>query len=154
MLSQLAESPLRSGTKTVHFVPGPSFYDYPADGQQGQQQQMPPQHAQQNVPAGAAGPISIQKIAIPTICAGCVIGRGGTIIRDLRSQSGTNISIADPDPVTPDERVVTITGTPVGIQTAVYLIRQCVESYVPPSHQGGDEQQQEEQQQEQEQQQQ
>jgi hypothetical protein len=32
-----------------------------------------------------------------------------SIIRDLRAQSGTNISIADPDPATPDERVVTIT---------------------------------------------
>jgi hypothetical protein len=112
VLSQLADSPLRAGTKTVHFVPGPAFYDYPSDGQQQQQQSAPQQQHPGNAGAGSAsGPISIQKIAIPTICAGCVIGRGGTIIRDLRSQSGTNISIADPDPATPDERVVTITGT-------------------------------------------
>lgn len=116
VLTQLAQSPLRAGTKTVHYVPGPAFYDY-ADGQQQQQQQHVQQHhahPQQAVGSGAgvvtgAGPISIQKIAIPTICAGCVIGRSGSIIRDLRSQSGTNISIADPDPATPDERVVTIT---------------------------------------------
>ena len=147
VLQQLAESPLRAGTKTVYYVPGPAYYDYNgqevngAPQQQGQQQQQVPHHAAHpNVGAGVvsgSGPISIQKIAIPTICAGCVIGRSGTIIRDLRSQSGTNISIADPDPLTPDERVVTITGSPAGIQTAVYLIRQCVESYVPPAQQQG-----------------
>lgn len=139
VLSQLAESPLRSGTKTVHFVPGPHYYGEYHDASQG-------------APAGAAasaqgaGPISIQKIAIPTICAGCVIGRGGSIIRSLREQSGTNISIADPDPATPDERVVTITGVAAGIQTAVYLIRQCVESYQPPA-QGMEEENAEQQQQ-------
>lgn len=137
VLTQLAESPLRAGTKTVNFIPGPAFYDFAADGQQqqgGQQQQ------QMGQGSGAQGPISIQKIAIPTICAGCVIGRGGTIIRDLRSQSGTNISIADPDPATPDERVVTITGVTEGIMCAVALIRQCVESYVPPTTQSEDQQ--------------
>lgn len=142
VLTMLTDSPLRAGTKTVHFVPGPTYFDYDASGA----------GAAVNVnPANGAvtgtGPISIQKIAIPTICAGCVIGRGGTIIRSLREQSGTNISIADPDPATPDERVVTITGTPGGIQTAVYLIRQCVESYVPPQQQGGEEENQGEEQQ-------
>jgi hypothetical protein len=104
VLSQLAESPLRAGTKQAHFVPGPSFYDYAADApqqsnaphqqQQQQHHQHAPQQQQHNAAAAAAaaasaasstgtsalasGPISIQKIAIPTICAGCVIGRGGT----------------------------------------------------------------------------
>lgn len=137
VLTMLAESPLRSGTKTVHFVPGPTYFDY--DAQAGTNPA--------NGTVTGTGPISIQKIAIPTICAGCVIGRGGTIIRSLREQSGTNISIADPDPATPDERVVTITGTPGGIQTAVYLIRQCVESYVPPQQGGEQEEQQGEEQQ-------
>lgn len=130
----MAESPLRAGTKAVNFIPGPAFYDF-ADGQQQGSQGQPMASG-----SGAPGPISIQKIAIPTICAGCVIGRGGTIIRSLRDQSGTNISIADPDPSTPDERVVTVTGVPEGIATAVCLIRQCVESYVPPTTQEAEEQ--------------
>lgn len=83
--------------------------------------------------AGASAPANTQKIAIPTICAGCVIGKGGAVIRDLRAQSGTNISIADADPTNPNERVVTLTGTPQGIQTAIYLIRQLVEQYQPPA---------------------
>ena len=82
--------------------------------------------------AGAAGGTpSTQKIAIPTVCAGCVIGKNGSVIRDLRQQSGTNISISDPEPSAPNERVVTLTGSPSGIQTAVFLIRQLVEQYQP-----------------------
>ena len=157
VLSQLAESPLRAGTKTVHFVPGPAFYDYDANGQQQPAPHMaghphpqhphPHPHVAQIGTSGAGlvaggGPISIQKIAIPTICAGCVIGRNGVIISNLREQSGTNISIADPEPATPDERVVTITGSPQGISTAVYLIKSLVESYVPREQQTQEEQQQ------------
>ena len=77
-------------------------------------------------------PVS-QKIAIPTVCSGCVLGKGGSIIKELRAQSGTNISLADPEPSTPNERVVTITGTPAAIQHAIYLIREAVEKYVPPA---------------------
>jgi len=69
----------------------------------------------------------LKKIAIPTVCAGAVIGKGGTIINDIKGQSGCQIRIADPDPASPNERVVTVTGSPQGIQTAVYLIRQRVE---------------------------
>ena len=35
------------------------------------------------------------------MCAGCVIGKGGAVIRDIRVQSSTTISIEDPDEVTP-----------------------------------------------------
>lgn len=55
------------------------------------------------------------------------------MIRDLRAQSGTNISISDADATNPNERVVTLTGTPTGIQTAIFLIRQLVEQYNPPA---------------------
>jgi len=77
------------------------------------------------------GPQSTQKIAIPTICAGCVIGRHGSVIKDLRVRSGAVISIADPTPDSPEERIVTLTGSAYSIQTAVYLIRQLVEQYTP-----------------------
>jgi heterogeneous nuclear rnp K-like protein 2 len=77
-------------------------------------------------------PVS-QKIAIRTVCSGCVLGKGGSIIKELRAQSGTNISLADPDPETPNERIVTITGPPSNIQHAIYLIREAVEKYVPPA---------------------
>lgn len=75
--------------------------------------------------------ISTQKIAIPTVTAGRVIGKSGATIRDIRMQSQTTISISDPEASNQDERVVTIAGTPQGIQCAIFLIRQLVEQYEP-----------------------
>eukprot|EP00808_Paulinella_micropora_P031599 g53825.t1 len=77
-------------------------------------------------------PQSMQKIAIPTVCTGCVIGKRGSVIEELRAQSRTVISIANPEPTNQHERVVTITGSSQGIQSAIYLIRQLVEQYQPP----------------------
>lgn len=34
----------------------------------------------------------------------------------------------------PLERVVTLTGSPAGIEHAVYMIRQLVETYTPPTN--------------------
>jgi predicted RNA-binding protein YlqC (UPF0109 family) len=82
--------------------------------------------------SSASSATSTQKIAIPTSCVGCVIGKAGAVIRDLRAQSGTNISIAPAEPTNPSERVVTVTGSPEGIQTAVFLIRQLVEQQPLP----------------------
>lgn len=139
ILTQLKENPLRSGTKVYPYVPGqPMYPTQPAYGLPYMQQ---PQLGllQQPFPSygGLGGqqqtnmPTSTQKIAIPTVCAGCVIGKGGSVIRDLRAQSQCNISIADPEQNSPNERVVTLTGTSQGIQTAIYLIRQLVEQYQP-----------------------
>lgn len=69
----------------------------------------------------------IEKIFIPTASAGTVIGSRGSIIRDIKTQCGCNISIAAAETNKPDERVVTITGNSNGIQTAIYLIRQRIE---------------------------
>lgn len=158
VLGQLRENPLRSGTKSYPYVPGvASFMAQSPFGvpQQSYAQFNPYGLQQQQAPglpfgadfgggggggggggmANAAAHANTQKIAIPTICAGCVIGKGGAVIRDLRAQSGTNISIADAEPTNPNERVVTLTGTPQGIQTAIFLIRQLVEQYQPPAAQ-------------------
>merc|ERR1712130_381308 len=139
ILTQLKDNPLRSGTKVYAYVPGqPMYPSQPAYGLPYMQQQ-PLGLLQQPFPSyGGMGsgsqsnmPTSTQKIAIPTVCAGCVIGKGGSVIRDLRAQSQCNISIADPEQNSPNERVVTLTGTSQGIQTAIYLIRQLVEQYQP-----------------------
>jgi ribosomal protein S3 len=140
ILTQLKENPLRSGTKVYAYVPGqPMYPTQPAYGLPYMQQQ-PLGLLQQPFPSAYGGmgaqsqtnmPTSTQKIAIPTVCAGCVIGKGGSVIRDLRAQSQCNISIADPEQNSPNERVVTLTGTSQGIQTAIYLIRQLVEQYQP-----------------------
>jgi len=129
VLHQLLDNPLRPGTRVVHYVPGAPLYPIPP-------YTMPLAYGQNGAvyPIGGSfvqPPPSTQKIAIPTVCAGSVIGKGGSVIRDLRAQSGTNISIADPEDTQPTERVVTITGSPQGIQTAIYLIRNLVEQFQP-----------------------
>jgi predicted RNA-binding protein YlqC (UPF0109 family) len=141
ILTQLRDNPLRTGTKVYPYVPGqPIFAQSPYGGLSSStltpyaaRPQLPiyGQQASLLAPYGVPQATSTQKIAIPTVCVGCVIGKGGSVIRDLRVQSGTNISIADPEPTSPNERVVTLTGTPQGIQTAVFLIRQLVEQYQP-----------------------
>jgi hypothetical protein len=45
------------------------------------------------------------------------------IITNIKRESSTFISIADPDRTNPSERVVSITGTPAGIAKAIQLIR-------------------------------
>lgn len=66
-------------------------------------------------------------IAIPTQCAGSVIGKRGAVIKDLSARSGTTLVIADADAGNPGERLVTITGSAEGIVLATELIRQIVE---------------------------
>lgn len=81
---------------------------------------------------GAGGESKTEKIVIPTVCAGTVIGKGGSIISDIKRQSGTNITIADASPSAPDDRVVAVTGPAQGIATAIFMIKQRVENYRPP----------------------
>jgi len=126
---QLKDNPLKPGTRS---------YEYNPNASSGYGGYVPPPHNALPLPIGNAAvgvTPSTQKIAIPTVCAGCVIGKNGSVIRDLRAQSQTNISISDPEPDAPNERVVTLTGTAQGIQHAVYLIRQLVEQYQPHQHQ-------------------
>lgn len=154
VLSQLSNNPLRTGSTTILYVPGAAnaaaafgapFNPYGAPPQQqspyGAQYGAPPQQqSPYGAPYGAAppqqGPPGAQKtekIVIPTVCAGTVIGKGGSIIRDIKNQSSTNITIADPEPTAPADRVVSVTGSHQGIQIAIHLIRQRVESYQPPN---------------------
>lgn len=137
--TQLKENPIKPGTKHYPYTPGAQMYPPPqfqhAPYNNPPMSMYPPsmqhmQHGMMRAPASIGVP-STQKIAIPTVCAGCVIGKNGTVIKDLRAQSGTNISIADPDPNTPQERVVTIIGSPQGINHAIHLIKQLVEQYQP-----------------------
>ena len=58
-----------------------------------------------------------------------VIGKGGQKINEIRSQSGCQIRVTDPgtpaqagQPVNPEERLVTITGQPGNINTAVQML--------------------------------
>jgi len=155
ILTQIRDNPVRSGTSHVPYVPGQGAFGVPPAAAYG----MPPQGmygAPQGYGApqsygmpqmGMGGPMGAmgggagqamgaqktEKIVIPTVCAGTVIGKQGSIIREINAQSGTKISVAAAEPTAPNDRVVSITGPASGIQAAIYLIRQRVESYQPPA---------------------
>lgn len=124
----LVVQPLKASTKYYNYTPGQRAAVYMSP--YASRQLTPSVFAPSVASALSSLPQSVQKIAIPTVCAGCVIGRNGAVIRELRLQSCAQISIADPAEE-PQERVVTITGTHQSIQTAVYLIRQLVEQFNP-----------------------
>lgn len=144
ILTQIRDNPVKSGTTSILYVPGqvsafgagpygaaPSPYGMPPQSPYG----MPPQ-SPYGMPAPMGGGNAVnktEKIVIPTVCAGTVIGKGGSIIREIKMQSNTSISVAAPEPTAPNDRVVSITGMSQGIQAAIYLIRQRVESYQPPN---------------------
>ena len=114
--------------------PGYSPYG-PPPTQQPQQGYSP--YGQIATPYGAdPHGVKTEKIVIPSVCAGTVIGKGGSIIAEIKSQSGCQVSIATAEPTAPQDRVVSITGSSQGINAAIQLIRQRVESYQPPSHMG------------------
>ncbi|PIK45907.1 putative poly(rC)-binding protein 3, partial [Apostichopus japonicus] len=83
-------------------------------------------------PAGALAPLTAtgpnvqaaqttQEITIPNTLIGCVIGKGGSKIQEIRNVSGATIKINNLQEGN-TERSVTITGTPEAVTFAQYLI--------------------------------
>lgn len=155
VFNQLQENPLREGSSIIPYVPGvvaqpapnpyaqafagaPGGYGKPPAGYPpspyGAPQQTYSPYGQIPTAYGSADPnaMKTEKIVIPSVCAGTVIGKSGSIIAEIKSQSGCQISIAAAEPTAPQDRVVSITGTSQGINAAIQLIRQRVESYQPP----------------------
>lgn len=71
--------------------------------------------------APAGGPTVTQQILVPKDMAGAIIGKGGTKINEIRTRSGAQVKIDDPQPGA-NERLVTITGTVQANQAALYMI--------------------------------
>ncbi|KAJ9478666.1 PAB1-binding protein 2 [Pseudozyma hubeiensis] len=89
-------------------------------------------------PAGAGGAPQLppgsqtQQIFIPNDLVGCIIGKGGSKINEIRSMSASHIKIMEPGAGiaaggSGNERLVTITGPPPNIQMAVSLLYQRLE---------------------------
>jgi len=84
--------------------------------------------------AAAAGPLQTQQIYIPNDLVGCIIGKGGAKINEIRQMSASQIKIMEPGavgvgpggaqagPPNEGERLVVITGQPHNIQMAVGLL--------------------------------
>ncbi|NXU57910.1 PCBP3 protein, partial [Turnix velox] len=69
----------------------------------------------------ASPPASTHELTIPNDLIGCIIGRQGTKINEIRQMSGAQIKIASATEGSA-ERQITITGTPANISLAQYLI--------------------------------
>uniref|UniRef100_A0A087Y978 Poly(rC) binding protein 4 n=1 Tax=Poecilia formosa TaxID=48698 RepID=A0A087Y978_POEFO len=68
-----------------------------------------------------------QELLIPNDLIGSIIGRQGTKINEIRQVSGAQIKIGSQIDSSSD-RHVTITGTPIAINLAQYLITSCLET--------------------------
>jgi len=75
-----------------------------------------------------SGPVQTSKVTIPRDMGGAIIGPGGARIRKVRMDSQADIKVDEPEEGS-DDRVITITGTPQSIQTAQYLLQQCVRTF-------------------------
>ncbi|XP_052806883.1 poly(rC)-binding protein 3-like isoform X13 [Mya arenaria] len=79
-----------------------------------------------NGPIPAPNGQQTHEMNIPNDLIGCIIGRGGQKINEIRQISGANIKISNAEDGIPD-RKVTITGTPETIGMAQYLINTSME---------------------------
>ena len=74
------------------------------------------------------GQVRTQNISIPSDMVGCIIGRAGTKITEIRRLSGSKISIAKGPHDDTGERMFTIQGTPEANEKALYLLYNQLES--------------------------
>ncbi|XP_021255995.1 poly(rC)-binding protein 3 isoform X9 [Numida meleagris] len=82
----------------------------------------------------ASPPASTHELTIPNDLIGCIIGRQGTKINEIRQMSGAQIKIANATEGS-SERQITITGTPANISLAQYLINASLSHVLPSLHQ-------------------
>ncbi|KAJ0005399.1 hypothetical protein NQD34_015293, partial [Periophthalmus magnuspinnatus] len=71
--------------------------------------------------SGLESPASTHELSIPNDLIGCIIGRQGSKINEIRQMSGAQIKIANALEGS-TERQITITGSPANISLAQYLI--------------------------------
>lgn len=97
----------------------------PAMGQQAQQQQGM-QNNNATAPGTNDGPKESTQVTIPEDKAGCIIGKGGERLNNIRQKSGADVRMGDRGS---GDRLITICGTHTQIQHAQYLMQQCVKQY-------------------------
>ncbi|KAF2107460.1 hypothetical protein BDV96DRAFT_301500 [Lophiotrema nucula] len=72
--------------------------------------------------------LQTQNISIPSDMVGCIIGRGGSKITEIRKSSGARISIAKAPHDETGERMFTITGSAQANEKALYLLYENLEA--------------------------
>lgn len=86
-----------------------------------------PPHTLPSSPEQSAN-LRTQNISIPSDMVGCIIGRSGTKITEIRRLSGSKISIAKTPHDETGERMFTIVGTPEANEKALFLLYNQLES--------------------------
>lgn len=108
----------------AHYGPPHNAYYAPSYPQPLVPVVMPPYPSHASPRAGnppVVGGSTSQQIFIPNAMVGCIIGKGGSKINEIRQMSGSHIKIQEPMGDT-NERLVTITGTPESNHMALYLL--------------------------------
>ncbi|KOS17122.1 RNA-binding protein rnc1 [Escovopsis weberi] len=72
--------------------------------------------------------LQTQNISIPADMVGCIIGRAGSKISEIRKASGARISIAKAPHDETGERMFTIMGTPKANESALFLLYENLEA--------------------------
>jgi heterogeneous nuclear rnp K-like protein len=72
--------------------------------------------------------VQTQNISIPSDMVGCIIGRGGSKISEIRKSSGARISIAKAPHDESGERMFTIMGSASANEKALYLLYENLEA--------------------------
>ena len=72
--------------------------------------------------------VQTQNISIPADMVGCIIGRGGSKISEIRKSSGARISIAKAPHDDSGERMLTIMGSAGANEKALYLLYENLEA--------------------------
>lgn len=72
--------------------------------------------------------VQTQNISIPSDMVGCIIGRGGSKISEIRRSSGARISIAKAPHDDTGERMFTIMGSAQANERALYLLYENLEA--------------------------
>lgn len=121
-----APGPGRSYNRTGH---GADFADAPGPrdfsrrtGSDAASRPPPPTHTEDGEE------IQTQNISIPSDMVGCIIGKGGSKISEIRKGSGARISIAKAPHDESGERMFTITGTSASNEKALYLLYENLEA--------------------------
>ncbi|KAI9348444.1 poly-binding protein 4 [Zopfochytrium polystomum] len=76
--------------------------------------------------SSSSGDVQSRTLSVPIDMVGCIIGKGGSFINNIRRHSNARLHIAEPESGS-SERVVTITGTAQSIDKALQMIHDQLE---------------------------
>jgi len=101
-----------------------------SNGDNGNRGRVSPSGSPVHSPISSQPPANLrtQNISIPSDMVGCIIGRNGTKITEIRRLSGSKISIAKAPHDETGERMFTIVGTPEANEKALFLLYNQLES--------------------------